>query len=202
MANWARMSIIRHWIVDPNAYRWAYGSWCMINDDRLDIEAMIIRPEAVTDYAAIADLHVRAFGRRAGEALIVALLRQRRSFDPALSLVAEREGRLVGHALFSPHQMRLLGQSVPVVTLAPLSVDPSCQRQGIGGQLIAAGHGVAAAQGYVLRFLLGHPSYYPRFGYRTGAYGAAQATVPLAALSGAPRDRLEGHGPTPALRAL
>ena len=102
--------------------------------------------------------------------------------------------------------MRLLGQSVPVVTLAPLAVDPSCQRQGIGGRLIAAGHEVAAAQGYVLSILLGHPTYYPRFGYRTGAYGAAQATVPTAAVAAGPSERLERHGPTPAdvpaLRAL
>lgn len=52
-----------------------------------------LRPERVTDYADIADLHARAFGARAGKALIVALIRQRSAFDPALSLVAEVDGR-------------------------------------------------------------------------------------------------------------
>lgn len=157
---------------------------------------MIIRPEDVADYAAIADLQVQAFGRRAREALIVALHRQRNTFDPALSLVAEMDGRVVGHVLFSPHWMRLLGQTVPVVNLAPIAIDPSCQRQGIGGRLITEGHAVAAAKGYVLSFLLGHTDYYPRFGYRTHAYGAAQAMVPIDASSGEPPEQLERHVPT------
>ncbi len=157
---------------------------------------MIIRPEDVADYAAIADLQAQAFGHRAGEALIVALHRQRNTFDPALSLVAEMDGRVVGHVLFSPHWMRLLGQTVPVVNLAPIAIDPSCQRQGIGGRLIAEGHAVAAATGYVLSFLLGHTDYYPRFGYRTHAYGAARAMVPIDASSGEPPEQLERHVPT------
>jgi len=85
---------------------------------------MIIRPETVADYAGIADVQVRAFGHRPGEALIVALHRQRGAFDPELSLVAEVDGRVVGHVLFSPHQMRLLGQTIPVVNLAPIAIDP------------------------------------------------------------------------------
>jgi len=167
---------------------------------------MLIRPEDVVDYVAIADLHAQAFGHRAGEALIVALHRQRSTFDPALSLVAEMDERVVGHVLFSPHWMRLLGQTVPVVNLAPLAIAPSWQRQGIGGRLIAEGHAVAAAKGYVLSFLLGHTDYYPRFGYRTHAYGAAQALVPIDASVGEPSERLERHVPTSgdvsALRAL
>src|SRR5581483_12018975 len=51
---------------------------------------LLIRAETVADYAALGDLHARAFGNRAGEPLIVALLRQRRGFDPELSLIAER----------------------------------------------------------------------------------------------------------------
>ena len=63
---------------------------------------MNIRPEEVADYAAIAALHARAFGHRAAEALIVALLRQRRPFDPALSLVAERGGASWGMSSSRP----------------------------------------------------------------------------------------------------
>lgn len=166
---------------------------------------MNIRPERPSDYAAIAELHARAFGNRAVEASIVALQRQRTSFDPELSLVADLDGSLVGHVLFSPHRLQLLGQSVPAVNLAPIAVDPAHQRRGIGGRLIAEGHAAAAAKGYSVSFLLGHTGYYPRFGYRTRAFGVAQAS-----LSHATPQRsgltLEQRGPTPhdipALRAL
>jgi predicted N-acetyltransferase YhbS len=165
--------------------------------------ALLIRPETVAHYAAIADLHARAFGQRPGAALIVALLRQRRSFDPQLSLVAEIDGRVVGHVLFSPHQLRLLGHTVPAVNLAPLAVDPPYQRQGIGGRLIAEGHAIAAAKGYAVSFLLGHPEYYPRFGYHTHAYGSAQATIPGEALTGEPvEQRAPQAEDVPLLRAL
>ncbi len=164
---------------------------------------MRIRPETPADYAAIAGVHVRAFGQRAGEALIVALHRQRAAFDPALSLVAEAGGRVVGHALFSPRTIRLLGASVRAVNLAPLAVDPAHQGRGIGGRLIEEGHAVARAMGYALCFLLGHATYYPRFGYRTRAYGVSSLMVP--AQEPAPGE-LAARGPTEAdldaLRAL
>ena len=136
-----------------------------------------IRQELVTDYAAIGELHAMAFGNRAAESTIVALLRQRRAFDPELSLVAEIDGRLIGHALYSPYQIRLLGQTIPAVNLAPIAVEPKYQGRGIGGQLIIEGHRLAAARGNRVSFLLGHTSYYPRFGYQTHAFGSAQVVV-------------------------
>lgn len=138
---------------------------------------MIIRHETVDDYAAIGAVNVRAFEFRAVEAVIVALLRQRSAFDPDLSLVAEVNGRIIGHALFSPHRLRLLDRDVPAVNLAPIGIDPAFQRQGIGGTLIEQGHAIAREKGYQLSFLLGHASYYPRFGYRTRAYGPAQIVL-------------------------
>lgn len=138
---------------------------------------LTIRPETPQDYAAIAAVNVRAFGEHTGEAVLVALLRQRSVFDPGLSLVAEREGQVVGHALFSPHTVWLLGEAVPAVNLAPIAIAPAHQRQGIGQQLIEAGHALAREKGYAFSFLLGHTSYYPRLGYRTGAYGAATLTL-------------------------
>jgi predicted N-acetyltransferase YhbS len=85
---------------------------------------MNIRPETPQDYAAVANVHVRAFGQRLAEALIVALHRQRPLYDAELSLVAEIDGRIVGHVLFSPQKIRLLGQAVLAVNLAPIAIEP------------------------------------------------------------------------------
>ena len=143
---------------------------------------MRICPETISDYAAIASLHVRAFGERPTEALIVALQRQSPAFDLELSLVAELDGRVIGHALFFPHTVRLLDHDVRAVNLAPIAVEPAAQRQGIGGQLIAAGHALARDKGYAFSFLLGHTSYYPRHGYLVRAYGASSVSLSAAGL--------------------
>lgn len=164
---------------------------------------MLIRPEAPADYAAIGNLHASAFGNRTAEAVIVALLRQRRAFDPALALVAEEREQIVGHALFSPHQMRLLGQPVATVHLAPLAVEPSFQGKGIGGQLIAEGHRVAAAKGFAVSILIGHATYYPRFGYQTHAFGTAYLVSSHGACDAAPLQiRPPRHDDGPRLAAL
>ena len=119
---------------------------------------LTIRPETTADYADIAAITARAFGR-AAEAVVVALLRHRRAFDPTMSLVAEDEGRIVGHVMFSPpYRLRLLGTDVSAVNLAPIAVDPLMQGRGVGGALIEYGHSLARAKGYAFSFLLGHPT--------------------------------------------
>ncbi len=148
--------------------------------------SLAIRPETVQDYPAIADLHARAFGNRSHEAMVATLLRHRAAFDPELSLVAELDGRVVGHVLFSPHTIPLLGHWVRAVNLAPIAVEPAHHGQGIGSALIEEGHRLARNKGYAVCFLLGHSSYYPRFGYRTRAYGWSTVTVPTETLTGEP----------------
>jgi predicted N-acetyltransferase YhbS len=138
---------------------------------------MIIRPETVQDYAGIARVTARAFNGQAIEPTIVALHRQRLEFDPDLSLVAEIDGQIIGHVLFSPRIIRLLGQDVRAVNLAPIGVDPSHQGQRIGAALIQEGHRVARDKGYAVSFLLGHVEYYPRFGYHPGVYGASSLDI-------------------------
>lgn len=133
---------------------------------------MQIRPETPHDYAQITDIHIRAFEQRLDEALITALQRQRPGYDPELSLVAEVDGKVVGHAIFITQQMRLLGEDVRVMNLAPIAIDPNYQKQGIGGVLIEEAHRVARTKGIALSILLGHSSYYPRFGYITRVFGS------------------------------
>lgn len=160
-----------------------------------------IRPETVADYAAIARVNVRAFGR-AAEAVIVDLHRHRARFDPELSLVAELDGRIVGHVLFSPQTIRLLGADVAAVNLAPIAIDPAYQRQGVGGALIGAGHEAARGKGYALSYLIGHPTYYLRFGYRTRAYGSSALRVAVTAAAAELAARPPTEADVPALHAL
>lgn len=88
-------------------------------------------------------------------------LRKSEAFIPELSLVAEIDGKIVGQVLFSKIKV---GDTVQVA-LAPVSVLPEYQGKGIGGMLIKEGHSIAKNLGYEFSILLGHPTYYPKFGY-------------------------------------
>jgi predicted N-acetyltransferase YhbS len=156
-----------------------------------------IRPERIDDTQAVAEVNRRAFDGLV-EPVIAALARQHRSYDPALSLVAEQDGQVIGHALFLQHRMRLLGESVPAVSLGPIAVAPGLQKQGVGGQLIAAGHQAARERGCVLSFLLGHDTYYPRFGYRTRQHGASALELTRAMLGPGAHGTLQRRAPTEA----
>ncbi|WP_114954926.1 GNAT family N-acetyltransferase [Sphingosinicella terrae] len=116
-----------------------------------------VRPETPADFPATAGLIERAFGG-ADEARLVERLRA--DGDAAIALVAEADGRILGHILFSPMRapMRALG-------LAPLAVDPVHQRQGLGAALVREGLARAAADGWEAIFVLGDPVYYGRFGF-------------------------------------
>jgi predicted N-acetyltransferase YhbS len=155
---------------------------------------LIIRPERTQDYARIAQINVEAFDHRSTEASIVALQRQALGFDPELSLVAEFDQIVVGHALFSPLTIRLLDQDAPAVLVGPIAIDPAHQRKGLGDQLMREGHRVATEKGFHLSFLLGHTSYYPRFGYQTDAFGASSVQITPPAHS----EPLETRHPLPA----
>lgn len=138
---------------------------------------MNLRPETPADYPAVNTVHIRAFGGRLAEALIVALHRERALYDAELSVVAELDGKIVGHALFSPQTIRLMDRDMLTVNLAPIGIDPAYQKRGVGAALMDEGHSIAQEKGYSLCFLLGHTDYYPRFGYRTGAYGVYSIEV-------------------------
>jgi predicted N-acetyltransferase YhbS len=166
---------------------------------------MYIRPETPSDYLSVARLNTRAFDERITEAVIVALLRGSIAYHPDLSLVAEQDGQIIGHALFTIHTICLMGEDVRAVLLAPLAIDPAFQKRGIGGALLQAGHEAARDKGCALAFLMGHPSYYPRFGYRTHAFGHSSLVVRADMLS-ATHTILNLRKPTefdlPALEAL
>ncbi len=125
-----------------------------------------IRPEAPGDQRAIFDVNARAFPQPAEAQLVDAL---RAANAVTFSLVAERDGRIVGHILFSPVRVEGEGGSFTAQGLAPVAVDPDCQRDGIGGALVRAGLDACRRDGHAIVFVLGHAAYYPRFGFEPAA---------------------------------
>jgi putative acetyltransferase len=85
--------------------------------------------------------------------------------DVVLALVAERYGRIIGYAQFSRMTVNADGAEWRAAALAPVAVDPAVQRAGVGAALISAGLEQLHAADFQISFVLGHPGYYPRFGY-------------------------------------
>ncbi|XID94837.1 GNAT family N-acetyltransferase [Paenibacillaceae bacterium WGS1546] len=127
---------------------------------------MIIRTETTLDHEAVYRLNVRAFGNRDDEAKLVEKIRSSEGFIPELSLVAERDGEIVGHLLLSKAVVTEEGGSRDVIVLAPIAVKPEEQRRGIGSRLISEGLDRCRILGYDLVLLVGHPEYYPKFGFK------------------------------------
>lgn len=125
----------------------------------------MIRPETTADYAAIHTVNRQAFEGREAEPQLVAALRMLPTFDPALSLVYEEDGHIVGHILFTPISIETNPGRVPAVALAPVAVLPSHQNRGIGAALVRHGLEACRQQGHAIVIVLGHPNYYPRFGF-------------------------------------
>ena len=129
---------------------------------------MTIRPETAADRDAVRRVHATAFDTPEEAALVDNL---RATADPLVSLVAEEDGDVIGHVMLSPvtlpahPDLRLMG-------LAPLAVLPARQRSGVGAALTRAGLARCRELGVGAVFVLGHPAYYPRFGFvRADAFG-------------------------------
>ena len=122
---------------------------------------MSIRPERPGDHGAIRRVNEEAFGGRE-EADIVDALRGTGAWLPDLSLVAEDDSGIVGHVLFS---VVALEGGPDVLSLGPMAVVPERQRTGVGTALIRRGLEDARQTPYPLVVVLGHPDYYPRFGF-------------------------------------
>ena len=131
---------------------------------------MKIRQETPKDYEEVYELIREAFASAehadGNEQDLVEALRKGDAFIPELSLVAEEGGQLAGHILFT----RARVGEVEVLALAPLSVRPAFQRQGVGIALIEEGHRIARKMGYAYSIVLGSDSYYPRTGYREAVH--------------------------------
>ncbi|MHC4844990.1 MAG: GNAT family N-acetyltransferase [Planctomycetota bacterium] len=134
----------------------------------IDLELRIELPD---DEAEVRDVNTRAFPTEAEAGLVDAL---RGKTEPQISLVAENEAGVVGHILFTPVEIGASSGDTPetepvigtVMGLGPMAVLPQCQRLGIGSALVAAGLDACRAAGARVVVVLGHPDFYPRFGFR------------------------------------
>ncbi len=126
---------------------------------------MEIRPERATDVEAIGTLNQLAFGTPLEATLVDAL---RREATGLVSLVAEDNGVIVGHILFSPVTLAPVtgpGINLALAGLGPMAVTPLRQRAGIGSALVQRGLDRCRQHGYAAVVVLGHPEFYPRFGF-------------------------------------
>lgn len=137
---------------------------------------MIVRRIAHGDFDEVDAVHRAAFASTAfgyqGEADLVRALHA--DGDALVSLVAETEGEIVGHALFSTMAVEADGVPLRAAGLAPVGVLPALHGMGIGSALIRKGIDLLCAHAIQIGFVLGHPDYYPRFGY------SAKTALPFA----------------------
>ncbi|MHB1317465.1 MAG: GNAT family N-acetyltransferase, partial [Anaerolineae bacterium] len=136
-------------------------------DRRLKID---VRRERPGDEAAVRRVEIDAFGRP-NDADVVDLLRRNR--PEGVSLVAIVNDQIAGHVLFEPATIEGVGGTLNGAGLGPLAVLPAYQRQGAGSALVRYGLEEMCTAGHPYVIPIGHPRYYPRFGFLSPApYGA------------------------------
>lgn len=141
------------------------------------MSAFAVRPARADDEAAVFAAHEAAFGRPDEARLAVALAK--REAESCVSLVACDGADVVGHVLFSP--VSVDGRRFPVspMGLGPVGVLPGRQRGGAGIALCRAGIEACRARDVPFLVVLGHPTYYPRFGFAPAArWGLTFADAP------------------------
>jgi len=140
-----------------------------------------VRKALESDRQGISDVVIAAFGREHGNEIagLVADLLADPSAQPLLSLVATADDNVVGHVLFTNARIKYSQRIVPSAILAPLSVHPGHQNQGIGGRLVEEGLERLKAAGVELVFVLGHPGYYPRCGFSAAGIKGLNASYPI-----------------------
>ncbi|NLY46662.1 MAG: N-acetyltransferase [Tissierella sp.] len=127
---------------------------------------MIIRTESKSDYNQVFKVNYEAFRNREDEPKLVEKIRNSEKFIPELSIVAEENNQILGHILLSKADVIEEDINHEVIVLAPIAVKPEFQNKGIGSLLIQEGLKRCKNLGYGLVLLIGHPTYYPKFGFK------------------------------------
>ena len=127
-----------------------------------------LRKEETEDFESIAMINDRAFGRTA-ESKLIDTLRNTDVFIPDLSVVAQVDAKVIGHILFYPVTIVKNDRKYTSLQLAPLSVLPEFQKKSIGKLLVLYALQVARDLGHKSVLVLGHPSYFPKFGFEAAS---------------------------------
>jgi len=142
------------------------------------IKKLQIRGALETDLNDVLLIERLAFGYDK-EAMLVRDLLHDPSAKPVLSLLAFKKDRAVGHILFTTARLFGTRDTASIVILAPLAIVPDAQKQGIGGRLIEQGLALLSKSGVDLVFVLGHPEYYPRYGFKPAGNLGFEAPYPI-----------------------
>jgi putative acetyltransferase len=134
-----------------------------------------VRLENADDIGAVCEVNRLAFGSD-DEAQLVDALRD--GGHVRVSLVAEKGGSVVGHILFSDMAVVTPGGALEALALAPMAVVPGHQRQGIGSLLIREGLRACREAGHRIVIVVGHPEFYPRFGFSAELAGRLRSPFP------------------------
>jgi putative acetyltransferase len=118
------------------------------------------------EFETVRDVSVQAFSGDSTIADLLDALRASWAWDDRFSFVAEHNGDIVGHVLYTHAILDGPTRLVDVLVLSPIGVRPDLQRHGIGTALISTSLATLALTEEPLVFLEGHPTYYPRFGFR------------------------------------
>lgn len=137
-----------------------------------------IRPEKKEDYSKIYEINKLAF-KSDEEPRLVEVIRELENFIPELSLVAVKNEQIIGHILFSPITIETKKSAVPALALAPMAVLPEFQNQGIGSELVRYGLKECKRLGHKIVVVVGHPNYYPRFGFSSARAKGLESPFPV-----------------------
>lgn len=133
----------------------------MSSDARIGIRP----PHLPAELPAIQAVNQQAFGRP-GPGIFVRLLSANQG---TTARVAVRDGALIGYVIFTPVEIERLAGALTGMGLGELAVLPAWQRQGVGTQLVTAGLDLLRAASVPFVIVVGHPTYYPRFGFVSGS---------------------------------
>jgi putative acetyltransferase len=139
---------------------------------------MYIREASDSDLNDVLFVERVAFGYDKEAELVRDLLGDS-SAKPLFSLLAFNDDRVVGHILFTSARLEKAPNAASISILAPLAIVPDAQNQGIGGKLIEKGLQLSTNSGVDLVFVLGHPEYYPRYGFKPAGHLGFEAPYPI-----------------------
>ncbi|MCX4806874.1 bifunctional class I SAM-dependent methyltransferase/N-acetyltransferase [Streptomyces sp. NBC_01214] len=144
-----------------HGHEYGYAGYVLRPVSAGDGDAWPARPETAADATAVREINLAAFGTPL-EADLVDALRADAAWLPGLSYVAEApDGAVAAHALLTRCEV----DGAPALALAPVAADPALQRSGAGSSVVRALLAAARERGESLVLVLGHPEYYPRFGF-------------------------------------